>query len=105
MEKYLAKCIGSILSQTYVDIELILIDDGSTDKSSQICDKYADEDNRVRVVHQENRGVSAARNVGLSVATGKYIGSVDSDDWVDADMYKTLVEKMNAEQADIVICG
>ena len=83
VEKYLHKCIDSILVQTFTDFELLLIDDGSTDKSGDICDEYAVKDARVRVFHTENRGVSAARNHGLREASGDWICFVDSDDWVE----------------------
>ena len=81
-EKYLDRCIQSILSQTYTDFELLLIDDGSTDSSGVICDKYAEQDSRVRVFHKENGGVSSARNIGLDNANGVWITFCDSDDWV-----------------------
>lgn len=82
VEKYLSECIESILKQSYTDFELLLIDDGSSDSSGMICEQYASLDNRIIVVHQENAGVSVARNKGLSMATGKYITFIDSDDWV-----------------------
>ena len=80
VEPYLPKCIDSILAQTFSDFELILIDDGSPDRCGEICDEYAARDDRVVVIHRENRGVSAARNAGLDAARGEYIGFVDSDD-------------------------
>lgn len=87
-EKYLDQCIQSILSQTYTDYELLLVDDGSTDSSGVICDRYAEQDSRVREFHKPNGGVSSARNMGLDNARGEWIGWVDSDDYIDADMYE-----------------
>ena len=104
-EKYLPKCIDSILSQTFTDFELILIDDGSPDRCGEICDEYAAKDGRIIVIHQENRGVSAARNAGLDIARGEYIGFVDSDDWIEPEMYKVLVESCVNNKSDISMCG
>ena len=78
VEKYLRKCVDSILAQTFTDFEVILVDDGSPDNSGKICDEYAEKDNRVRVIHKENGGLSSARNAGIDVARGKYLGFVDS---------------------------
>ena len=100
---YLGECIDSILAQTYRELEIILVDDGSTDGSGEICDEYAAKDDRVRVIHQENRGVSAARNNGFEAAHGAFIGFVDADDWIDPNMYKALVEAIG--DADLVCCG
>lgn len=105
VEDYLHECINSILCQTMEDLELILIDDGSQDGCSSICDEYAEKDSRVKVIHQENRGVSAARNSGLRIASGEYIGFVDPDDWVSLNAYETLCSSAEAGQADIVVCG
>ncbi len=105
VEKYLPKCIDSILAQTFKDFELILIDDGSPDHCGEICDEYATKDPRIRVIHQENQGVSAARNAGLDIATGSYIGFVDSDDWIEPAMYETMVGLANKQDLDVVICG
>lgn len=88
VEKYLSRCIDSILAQTFTDFELLLIDDGSKDKSGEICDEYVKKDDRVRAFHKENGGASAARNVGLDKATGEYISFIDSDDWIGPDYYK-----------------
>lgn len=96
VEKYLRKCVDSVLAQTYTNLEVILIDDGSPDNCPAICDEYAAKDERVKVIHQQNAGVSAARNAGLDAATGDYIGFVDSDDWIEPDMYETLF-KMTVE--------
>ena len=104
-EQYLHKCIDSILSQTFTDLECILINDGSVDNSPSICDDYAAKDSRVVVIHQKNAGVSAARNAGLDAAQGKWIGFVDSDDFCDPGMYEFLLTNAEKHQADISICG
>lgn len=101
VEKVLPRCIESILNQTFPDFELILIDDGSTDKSGEICDEYKKKDERIKVVHQKNQGVSKARNVGLDVSRGKYIVFVDSDDYVD----NIHLESFNGSKADLIISG
>ena len=97
VEKYLSRCIESILSQTFTDFELLLIDDGSTDRSGEICDEYAKKDTRIRVFHKENSGVSAARNLGLDNAKGEWISFVDSDDWVENDYLEKLIQGKNFE--------
>ena len=103
-EKYLDKCIQSILGQTYSNIELLLIDDGSTDSSGAICDKYVTQDSRVRVFHKPNEGVSIARNWGLDNAKGEWITFVDSDDWIDTDMYEKMYNAVMQNKADMVSC-
>lgn len=103
-EKYLDKCLNTILSQSYKDIEVLLINDGSTDSSGEICDKYAKKDNRIKVFHEENKGVSAARNFGINVATGEWLCFIDSDDWVDSDYLENFVSIFSAE-GDFVIQG
>lgn len=105
VENYLPRCIDSILKQTYTDFELILIDDGSTDRCGKICDEYSESDRRIIVRHQLNSGVSVARNVGLSIATGTYIGFVDSDDWIEPDMYQIIIEKMERERTGLGLCS
>lgn len=95
VEKYLQRCIDSIINQTYKDIEIILVDDGSTDKSGEICDDYAKSDARIKVIHKSNRGVSSARNEGLYTAKGKYIMFCDSDDYVDKNWCKILFDTIN----------
>ena len=102
---YLEKCIDSILNQTYRDIEIVLVDDGSTDGSEHICDEYAKKDCRIKAVHKENGGLVSARKKGLSIATGEYIGFVDSDDWIEPDMYEKLYEKLCLSDVDVVMCG
>ncbi len=105
VEKYLRRCIESILSQTYKDIELILVDDGSQDCSGIICDEYAKKDSRIKVIHQENGGPSIARNSGLDIAQGEYIGFVDSDDYIHKDMYQTLYDTLTKNDVDLAICN
>lgn len=105
VEKYLKKCIDSILEQTYKNLEIILIDDGSTDNSGKICDEYENKDCRIKVIHKKNGGLSDARNYGISIATGDYLGFIDSDDVIDRDMYEILYEKITQYNADIAICG
>lgn len=103
-EQYLCACVDSILHQSYSDLEVILVDDGSPDNCPQICDDYAQRDERVRVIHQNNAGVAAARNAGLDAACGEYIAFVDSDDWIDPDMYAGMMEMANAHDCDVVMC-
>ena len=102
-EKYLRQCIDSILAQTFTDFELLLINDGSTDGSGAICDEYAQKDSRVRVFHQENGGVSSARNLGLNNVRGEWISFVDSDDWVKKNFLDKLI--VNSENVDLVCVG
>ena len=98
---YLRRCLDSVLNQTHEDIEVVLVNDGSTDGSAALCDQYAADDSRVRVIHQQNGGLSAARNAGLKIITGEYLGFVDSDDWVLPDTYAYLLGLIEQEQADI----
>lgn len=105
VEKYLPKCVDSILNQTFEMIELILVDDGSPDCSGEICDQYAEKDKRVKVIHKANGGVSTARNAGLEIATGQYIGFIDSDDYIETDMFELLYTNLKKEKADISACG
>ena len=97
VEAYLERCLGSLISQTLTDIEIILVDDGSPDNCPRICDQYAKKDSRIKVIHQKNAGVSAARNKGLEYATGEWILFCDSDDWMEANacevLYQTGIEK------------
>ncbi len=104
-EPYLAKCLDSIVNQTYANLEIILIDDGSPDRCGNICDQYAARDTRIKVIHQQNEGLSAARNAGLKTSSGQYIGFVDSDDWIDADMFETLYGGILQYEAQIATCG
>jgi len=103
--KYLERCINSLRSQTLEDIEMIFVDDASTDSSLEICNKTALEDSRIKVLHKENEGAGMARNAALKIATGKYIGFVDSDDYVDLNMFKTLYEKAVKYNSDLVMSG
>ena len=105
VDKYLEKCIDSIIGQTYTDLEILLIDDGSPDRCGEICDRYAAVDHRIRVFHTENHGLSAARNLGLEHAEGDYIGFVDSDDWIEPDMFVRLLTAIEDNNADIAVCG
>lgn len=105
VKNYIEKCLDSICGQTYRNLEVIVVDDGSTDGSGALCDAYARKDNRIRVVHRENGGLSAARNEGLDMATGEYIGFVDSDDWIDPDMYQFLYDLLVTHDADVSVCS
>ena len=105
VEKYLNKCINSILDQTYQNIEIILVDDGGKDKCPMICDEYAKIDQRVKVIHQENRGLSGARNVGIEMAKGEYLIFVDSDDTIEKTLVKDLYECAKKNNTPIAICG
>lgn len=105
IEPYLNKCIDSILEQHYRDIEIILVDDGSKDNCPYICDKYAERDSSIKVIHKENGGLVSARKAGLKAAVGKYIAFVDGDDYVDHNMYERICEKAEVTDADIVITG
>ena len=100
-EKTLEKCLDSILCQTYHCLEIILVNDGSTDSSGNICDDYATKDNRIQVIHKQNGGVSSARNVGIDAASGDYIGFVDSDDWIDPRMYEVLQKSISTQSMAI----
>jgi glycosyltransferase involved in cell wall biosynthesis len=105
VEKYLCRCIDSILAQTFADFECILIDDGSPDNCGNICDEYAKKDARIIVIHQINSGVSSARNAGLDIAKGEWIGFVDGDDFCDSEMFQILYENAARHNADVSICG
>ncbi|GGK60410.1 MULTISPECIES: glycosyltransferase family 2 protein [Flavobacteriaceae] len=105
VQEYLHNCIDSIINQTFHHLEIILVNDGSTDTSPQICDAYAKKDARIKVIHQKNTGVSVARNKGIEVATGNYITFVDSDDWLESTMYETMYTAALLKQsADVVMC-
>lgn len=103
VEQYLIRCIDSILSQTYKNIEILLIDDGSTDRSSDICDNYARKDSRVKVIHQQNAGLAAARNVGMNMSQGECLTFVDSDDYVSSYYVENLVNAMEKNDADLSV--
>lgn len=104
VEKYLPRCVDSIINQTYKNLEIILVDDGSTDSSPAICDGYAKKDSRVNVIHKQNGGASSARNTALDIASGDYIGFVDSDDYINHDMYASLLNSIVASGSDMAIC-
>lgn len=105
VEGYLRRCVDSILGQTLTDIELILVDDGSPDNCGQICDAYAARDRRVKVVHKENGGLSDARNTGLDIASGEFIGFVDGDDYIEEDMYERLLHACRTHDSRLSMCG
>lgn len=104
VEKYLNRCVDSILNQTFKQIEIILVDDGSTDNSSIICDEYYDRYKNIKVIHKENNRVAAARNDGIKIATGKYIALVDSDDWIEPNMLEEMYDKAEKFDTDITMC-
>ena len=105
VERYLEKCVNSIVNQTYKNLEIILVNDGATDSSGDLCDKLAMIDNRIKVYHKENGGLSDARNYGVERATGEYVGFVDSDDYIDAEMYEKLYEAIKKENVDVAECS
>lgn len=105
VEKYIKRCIESILGQTYANLEIILIDDGSQDGSGAICESYAELDNRVRVVHKVNEGLAEARNVGLRLSKGAYFAFIDSDDYIEPDMLEVLHRRIRQDDADLAICN
>lgn len=105
VEAYLHRCIDSVLAQTYRNLEIILVDDGSPDNCGKICDEYAQKDSRIRVIHKKNGGVSDARNVGLESAKGEYLSFVDSDDYIESTMYEELLRTLLDADADIAACG
>ncbi len=102
--KYIGRCLESIINQTYDNLEILVIDDGSKDNSGEICDHYAQKDGRIKVIHKENGGVSSARNLGLKMATGDYISFVDGDDYIDNRMYEILLNNLVSTKSDISIC-
>lgn len=103
VEKYLDKCVESIVNQTYKNLEIILIDDGSPDNCPKICDAWAEKDSRIKAIHKKNGGVSFARNTGLEIITGEYVTFVDSDDWIENDYISTLLENAMITGADVVV--
>lgn len=104
VEKYLDRCVRSIMHQTYSNLEIILVDDESPDNCPAMCDNYAKEDSRIRVIHKKNGGLSDARNAGIEAANGEYIGFIDSDDYIDSDMYEFLYGIAQKENADVAMC-
>ena len=105
VEKYIRQCVDSILAQTFTDFELILVDDGSKDQSGKICDEYARMDTRVKVIHQKNSGVAAARNHGIACANGSYLCFVDADDWIENTMIMQCLSQIKENDADMAVCG
>lgn len=105
VEPYLDRCINSIVGQTYPYLEIILVDDGSPDQCPRICDDWADKDNRIKVIHKENGGLSSARNAGLDVATGDYISFVDSDDYISEEMFETMLSAILRNKVSVACCG
>lgn len=104
IEEYLPRCVDSILAQTYGKLEIILVDDGSWDRSGSICDAYARKDRRIMVIHKKNGGLSDARNAGMDAASGEYIGFVDGDDWIEPDMYRAMYQACEKEKAQAAAC-
>ena len=105
VEPYLDKCVSSIVNQTYTNLEIILVDDGSPDNCPAMCDAWAERDRRIRVIHKPNGGLSDARNVGMTVATGELMAFVDSDDYLAPDMYEHLYRRLAEDNSDIAVCG
>lgn len=105
VENYLNRCVDSILNQTYKNLEIVLVNDGSPDKCGEICDQYAKKDSRVKVIHKKNGGLSDARNAGLEISTGKFVSFIDSDDWVHTNFIETLYIMLNETKSDISCCN
>ena len=105
VEQYLERCVDSIISQTYTNLEIILVNDGSTDNSGKLCDELAKKDERIRVIHKENGGLSDARNRGIDEAESDLVGFIDSDDYIDSDMYEVLLKNLNNTDADLSMCA
>lgn len=105
VREYLTKCIESVINQTYQDIEIICVDDGSTDGSYEICEYYKKKDSRIKVVHKINEGIVSARQMGLKIANGEYVGFVDGDDWIDEKMYESMIRTMEKSNVDMVETG
>lgn len=105
VEKFLDKCIKSVVEQLYTNLEIILVDDGSPDKCPIMCDMWAERDKRIKVIHKSNGGLSDARNAGIQIAEGDYISFVDSDDWIAPNMYQIMIDTIQKENADICACG
>lgn len=103
VEKYLSKCVNSILNQTYKDLEIILVDDGSPDNCPHMCDAFAEKDSRIKVIHKQNGGLMSARQAGLRIATGEYVGFVDGDDWIEPEMYMHFYNAVEKYHPDIIV--
>ena len=104
IEEYVERCVDSLIGQSYRNLEIILVDDGSTDESGHICDRLARQDGRIRVLHKQNGGLADARNAGIAIAKGSFIGFVDGDDWVDTDMYEKMLGVLLEQHADLAVC-
>ena len=105
VETYVSRCISSILNQTYKNLEILLIDDGSTDSSGKICDSFAEKDTRLNVIHCKNHGVAAARNRGIEISKGTYISFIDSDDFIELDFYEYLMNLVRTTNCDVAYCS
>ena len=105
VEQYLERCVDSIINQTYTNLEIILVNDGSTDNSGKLCDELAKKDERIRVIHKENGGLSDARNRGIDESESDLVGFIDSDDYIDSDMYEVLLKNLNDTDADLSMCA
>ena len=105
VEKYLSRCLDSVVNQTLEDIEIVLVDDGSPDSCPEICDRYAKKDSRIKVIHKKNEGLGYARNSGMLIATGEYIAFLDSDDYVSKDMYEKVYSELKRTDADCCVTG
>ena len=105
VEQYLERCVDSILNQSYHNLEIVLVDDGSTDKGKVICDRYGTQNTNVKVIHQQNQGLSAARNTGIEASTGEWICFIDSDDYIEENMLEIMLRTSFEDQSDMVICG
>ncbi|WP_461248960.1 glycosyltransferase family 2 protein, partial [Treponema sp. R6D11] len=101
-EKYISRCLNSVISQTYSDFECLIIDDGSTDNSSSICDEYAKKDKRIKVYHKKNEGIGKSRQYGIDRVNGKYIYFIDSDDWIESSFAADILNKINTEKPDLL---
>ncbi len=105
VEKYLDRCVESIVNQTYMNLEIILVDDGSPDNCPKMCDEWAQKDTRIKVIHKENGGLSDARNAGMPFVTGEIVSFIDSDDWIELNMFEKMLSQMQKDNSDIVSCG
>ena len=105
VEQYLDRCVRSVVNQSYAHLEIILVDDGSTDRCPAMCDAWANKDSRIQVIHKPNGGLSSARNAGLDMATGEFIAFVDSDDYVEPDYIATMIDAAQKNHADLVMCS
>ncbi len=105
VEKFIRKCVSSVVRQTYVNLEIIIVDDGSSDSTSKICDDFKKEDLRIKVIHQKNQGLSSARNNGIGIATGEYIALIDGDDYISKNFIEELIKAATNNCADIAVCG